>query len=222
MRDIHGALNYNLGQVSAAEFASHRSRGEVRKMASGKKGEGNVWKGLASGVVAGLAAAWAMNQFQAAWSRLAAGEERSHGAQSLQQGTPRHGVGRELELEGHDDERDDAAGRLANAIAVATLDQELSGREKETAGTAFHYAMGATSGALYGALAEVRPEVKTGAGLPFGAAVWVVADEGIVPLVGLSKSATEYPLSIHAYAFTSHLVFGLTAELVRRTVRNVL
>jgi putative membrane protein len=194
----------------------------MRKMAAGKKAEGNVWKGLASGVVAGLAAAWAMNQFQAAWSRLAAGEERSHGAQSLQQGTPQHGVGRELALEGHDDERDDAAGRLANAISVATLDQELSGREKETAGAAFHYAMGATSGALYGAVAEVFPGATGGAGLPFGAAVWVVADEGIVPLVGLSKSATEYPLSIHAYAFTSHLVFGLTAEFVRRAVRNAL
>jgi len=32
-------------------------------MAAGKREEGNVWKGLASGVVAGLAAAWAMNQF---------------------------------------------------------------------------------------------------------------------------------------------------------------
>lgn len=191
-------------------------------MVAGKREEGNVWKGLAAGVVAGLAAAWAMNQFQAAWSRRVAGEERSHGAQSLQQGTPQHGVGRELQAEGKDDERDDAAGRLANAIAVSTLDQELGEREKETAGTVFHYAMGATSGALYGAAAEILPEVKIGAGLPFGAAVWVVADEGLVPALGLSKSATEYPLSIHAYAFTSHLVFGLTAELVRRAVRNVL
>jgi hypothetical protein len=191
-------------------------------MTAGKREEGNVWKGLAAGVVGGLAAAWAMNQFQAAWSRVAEGEERSHGAQSLQRGTPQHGVGRKLQLEGHDDERDDAAGRLANAVAVATLDQELSGREKETAGAAFHYGMGATSGALYGAVAEAFPSVKAGAGLPFGAAVWVVADEGIVPLVGLSKPATDYPFSIHAYAFTSHLVFGLTAEFVRRAVRHVL
>ena len=181
-----------------------------------------MWKGLASGVIAGLAGAWAMNQFQAAWSRAAAGEERSHGAQSLQQGTPQHGVGRKLDLKGKDDEQDDAAGRLSNAIAVAALDHELSGREKEAAGTVFHYAMGATSGAIYGAVAEVLPVAKIGAGLPFGAAVWVVADEGIIPALGLSKSTTEYPLSIHAYAFTSHLFFGLTTELVRRAVRNVL
>jgi hypothetical protein len=191
-------------------------------MAAGNREEGDVWKGMAAGLIAGLAAAWAMNQFQAAWSRRAAGEERSHGAQSLQQGTPQHGVGRELQAEGKDDEQDDAAERLANAVAVAALDRELGRREKEAAGTAFHYAMGATSGALYGAVAEAAPGVRVGAGLPFGAAVWVFADEGLVPALGLSKSSAEYPLSIHAYAFTSHLVFGLTTELVRRAVRSVL
>lgn len=184
--------------------------------------EGDVLKGLAAGVIAGLAAAWAMNQFQAAWSSLAEGEERSHGAQSLQQGSPQSGVGGELRAEGKDSEQDDAAERLANAIAVATVDQELTEREKDAAGTAFHYAMGATSGALYGAVAEIVPAVKAGAGLPFGAAVWAVADEGIVPVLGLSKSPTEYPISIHAYALASHLVFGLTTEVVRRALRGAM
>jgi hypothetical protein len=183
--------------------------------------EGDVLKGLAAGVVAGLAAAWAMNQFQAAWSKLAEGEEKSHVAQSLQQGSPQYGVGGVLRSEGKDSEDDDVAERLANAVAVAALDHELTEGEKETAGTAFHYAMGATSGALYGAVAEVLPGVKVGAGLPFGAAVWLIADEGIVPAAGLSKSPTEYPLSIHAYAISSHLIFGLTTELVRRAMRRV-
>jgi uncharacterized membrane protein YagU involved in acid resistance len=191
-------------------------------MRSDKREEGDVLKGLAAGVVAGLVAAWTMNQFQAAWSKLTEGEEKSHGAQSRQEGTPQHGVGRELEARGKDSEQDDAPERLANAVAVATFDHELTKSEKEIAGTALHYAMGATSGAIYGAAAEVLPLVKTGAGLPFGAAVWLIADEGIVPAAGLSKSPAEYPLSIHAYAFTSHLVFGLTAELVRRAMRGVL
>jgi putative membrane protein len=191
-------------------------------MGSDKRDEGDVLKGLAAGVVAGLAAAWTMNQFQAAWSKLTEGEEKSHGAQSRQEGSPQHGVGRELQARGKDSEQDDAPERLANAIAVATFDHELTKSEKETAGTALHYAMGATSGALYGAVAEVVPAVKACAGLPFGAAVWLIADEGIVPAAGLSKSPAEYPLSIHAYAFASHLVFGLTAELVRRAMRGVL
>ncbi len=140
----------------------------------------------------------------------------------MQQGSPQHGVGRALQSQGKDEEQDDASERLANAIAIAAFDQELTEREKEAAGTAFHYAMGATSGALYGALAEIIPEVKAGVGVPFGAAVWLIADEGLVPALGLSKSATEYPLSIHIYALSSHLVFGLTIELVRRAVRSAL
>lgn len=189
---------------------------------AGGRGEGDVWKGLAAGIVGGLAAAWAMNQFQAALSKLAAGEERSHGAQSLQQGMPGHGIGRELQEQGKDDPQDTAPARLANAISVGVSGHELSKHGKEVAGVGFHYAMGATSGALYGAVAEVVPQVSVGLGLPYGAAIWLGADEGIVPALGLSKSATEYPLSIHLYAFASHLVFGLTTELVRRCVRNVL
>jgi hypothetical protein len=182
----------------------------------------DVWKGLAAGVVGGLVASAVMNEFQALWSRLAEGVERSHGAQSLQQGSPQQGVGRELRERGSDDEEDDAPERLANAISVGLTGRELTGREKEKAGTALHYAYGVSMGALYGAAAELAPDVTSGAGLPFGAAVWITADEGVVPLLGLSKSPTEYPLSIHAYALASHLVYGLTTEAVRRAVRRAL
>ncbi|HZG51672.1 MAG TPA: DUF1440 domain-containing protein [Pyrinomonadaceae bacterium] len=191
----------------------HNERRGVRPAA-------NVWKGLAAGVVGGLAAAAVMNRFQALLSRQAGGEERSHGAQSLQQGSPRQGIGLELRAAGKDERTDDATERLANAVSVKVFDRELTGREKEAAGTAFHYAMGATSGALYGAVAELAPGATAGAGAPFGLAVWLVADEGIVPAAGLSKSPSEYPLAIHAYSLGSHLVFGLTAEVVRRAVRR--
>ena len=200
-----------------------RARAKQRGGRAGsRRGGASALKGLAAGAVGGLAAAFVMNQFQAAWGRAAAGEERSHGAQSLQQGTPHRGVGRDLRAEGVDRPEDDATERLANAVAVGVLERGLTEREKDAAGTAFHYAMGLTSGAIYGALAEFVPAAKSGAGAPFGMAVWVVADEGLVPAAGLSKSAEEYPLSIHAYSIASHLVFGLTAEAVRRAVRAAL
>jgi len=196
---------------------------QKRRSERGSTGhEVQLWKGLAAGVVGGLVASAVMNQFQALLSKLSEGEERSHGAQSLQQGSPQRGVGRELQAEGKDEEEDDAPERLANAISVGVFNQELTERVKDAAGTALHYAMGATSGALYGAIAEVIPAVKIGTGVPFGAVVWLTVDEGLVPAVGLSKSPIEYPLSIHAYALSSHLVFGLTTELVRRAVRNAL
>jgi hypothetical protein len=199
----------------------NREKTRKNRRADGEDG-GDVWKGLAAGVVGGLVASAVMNQFQALWGRLAEGVERSHGAQSLQPGSPRHGVGGELRAEGKDEQQDDATERLANAVSLGVSGRELTEREKDVAGVVFHYAMGTTSGALYGAVAELMPEVKAGAGLPFGVAVWLTADEGILPAAGLSKSPAEYPLSIHVYSLSSHLVYGLTTELVRRAVRKVL
>ncbi|HEV7859051.1 MAG TPA: DUF1440 domain-containing protein [Pyrinomonadaceae bacterium] len=189
---------------------------------SGRGQDGDVSKGLVAGIVAGLAAAWTMNQFQALLSKLVEGQERSHGAQSLQQGSPQRGAGRELQERGSEDETDDATERLANIVSEGVFDHQLTEGEKAIAGTAIHYGFGVTSGALYGVLAELAPGVKAGAGLPFGATIWLTADEGMVPLLGLSKSPTEYPPSVHAYSLASHFVFGLTTELVRRAVRDAL
>lgn len=183
---------------------------------------GSVLKGMAAGAVGGLAAAWVMNQFQSAWSRMTTGIERPHGAQSMQQGQPQHGVGRELQKSGSDEASDNAAVRSASAIAETAFDHKLTKAEKETGGAVMHYAMGATSGVLYGAAAEMAPVVTMGAGLPFGAAVWLVADEGIVPALGLSKTPDEYSLSMHAYSIASHLVYGVTTEVVRHVVRRAL
>jgi putative membrane protein len=184
--------------------------------------ERNVWKGLAAGAAGGLVASVVMNQFQALWGKLFEGEERSHGAQSLQQGSPDHGVGRELKERGSEEEQDDAAMRIANIISEEVLDRDLTTEEKHVAGTLVHYAFGVTTGAWYGATAETFPAITAGTGLPFGAFVWLTADEGVVPALGLSKRPTEYPLSIHAYALASHLVYGLTTEMVRRNVRRAL
>ena len=182
----------------------------------------NIYKGIAAGVAGGLAGSLAMNQFQQLWGKLMENEERPHGAQSLQQGSPEHGIGRELAERGVDEPDDNAAVRTGNAVSEFVLDHHLTKSEKETAGAIAHYGMGVTSGAIYGAVAEVMPAATVAEGLPFGAAVWLIADEGIVPAAGLSRKPTDYPFSIHAYAFASHLVYGLTTELVRRAVRRAL
>jgi putative membrane protein len=140
----------------------------------------------------------------------------------LQQGTTDHGVARELQERGSDDEDDNAAVRAGTAIAEFVTDKKLTKEQKETAGAVAHYAMGVVSGGIYGTAAELAPITTIGAGLPFGAAIWLLADEAIVPAAGMSKAPTEYPLSIHLYALASHLVFGVSTEAVRRTVRNAL
>lgn len=177
----------------------------------------NILKGLVIGLASGLLASWTMNQFQAAWSRVSAGSEKPHGAQSMQ---PSHGS--EGNQEDDAKEQDDATVETAKVISQKVFGHELKESEKKPAGAVVHYAFGTAMGGLYGVAAEISPQVTTAAGLPFGAAFWLVADEVSVPLLGLSKGPAEYPVSTHAYALASHLVYGATAEFSRRTLRRLL
>lgn len=179
-------------------------------------------KGLISGLVAGVVASAVMNLFQRAWHQAVEGEQRSHGAQSMQKGTPDHGVGQELKERGKEEPDDNAPQRLAKIVSEELFDRTLTPAEKNAAATALHYAFGISTAGVYGVTAEFMPGVTLGAGLPFGAAVWVAADEVATPLLGLSEDPTDYPLSTHAYALSSHLVYGLTTETVRRFIRRAL
>ena len=179
--------------------------------------DGNVWKGLVAGLAGGLVASWTMNQFQAAWMRAAGNSDKPHGAQSMQ---PSEGSTGSQEQDAK--EQDDATVETAKLISREVFGHELQESEKRSAGAVVHYAFGTATGGLYGALAEVTPQVTTGGGIPFGAAFWLIADEISVPLLGLSKGPAEYPVSTHAYALASHLVYGVTAEFSRRALRQVL
>ena len=181
-----------------------------------------LWKGLASGVAGGLIGGWVMNQFQRRWSRRSHGIERPHGAQSLQQGTPQRRDGGSLQQRADEEESDNAAVRVARAVTERLFNRRLRRREREKAGAVSHYLMSIASGGIYGAVAERLPRASIGAGLTFGVVVWIIADEVIVPVLGLSKKPTEYPLSIHAYALASHLVYGVATEMGRRAIRNAL
>ena len=182
-----------------------------------RDGNVNVWKGLVAGLAGGLVASWTMNQFQSAWTRAAAGAEKSHGAQSMQPAAGSSGNETQDTIE-----PDDATVETAKMISEGVFNRELKESEKEPAGALVHYAFGTASGGLYGALAEFSPAVTTAGGVPFGAVFWLIADQISVPLFGLKEGPSEFPPSTHVYSFASHVVYGVTVELSRRALRQVL
>jgi uncharacterized membrane protein YagU involved in acid resistance len=151
-----------------------------------------------------------MNRFQDAWVRLSGDGD-----------TQEQGEDKQIP-NGSSEQQDDTTVRAASAISESFFNHKLTPAEKKIAGPAVHYALGTGVGGLYGAAAEVVPDATSGTGLPFGAAFWLVVDETAVPVLGLSKPPAEYPVSTHFYALASHLVYGLTAELVRRSLRKAL
>jgi putative membrane protein len=180
--------------------------------------KGDLLSGLLVGLIGGFVASWTMNRFQDIWLKLSANGQSST-AQSSAEGKK---FEREQTADGDTDEQDDTTVKAASALSEGIFGHRLTKDEKKIAGPAVHYALGSGVGGLYGIAAEVVPEVTKGAGVPFGAAFWLVVDETAVPLLGLSKGPTSYPLSTHVYALTSHLVYGLTTEFVRRTLSKAL
>ena len=172
-----------------------------------------LWKGMTAGLIGGLCASWTMVQFQKMWN--------DHPQQSPSKPLHEHDVPEhqaEGETGGEHAKNDDATVRTAEALMRRPLDEE----EKKIAGPVVHYAFGSAMGALYGAATELVPGAHAGAGLPFGAALFVSADEIAVPALGLSAGPTEVPFSKHMYGLASHLVYGLTTEMVRRAVRSAM
>jgi putative membrane protein len=181
---------------------------------------GDVWKGAAAGLAAGLAATWVMTQFQELSGKL---EKRLKEEEDDHSRAPQHSAKRGKEESAEQGEQgDDATVKAADKLSRALFHHRLTKQEKKTAGPAMHYGFGALTGAAYGALAELAPAVTWGAGVPFGTAVWLAADEISVPVFGLSRPPWEYPPSVHARALGAHLVYGLATEGARRLARRLL
>ena len=175
----------------------------------------SAWKGIAAGVVAGLVATAAMTGFQGLWSE--ASKAMSDGEDEVEHS----GQGGQKEQQRADQDESSTV-KVAQIVADKVLGRTLDEPGKKFGGEVVHFAFGAVTGAEYGALAEYIPIATAGAGMPFGASVWLTADEIALPALGLSKPPTAYPPSLHLYAFSAHLVYGFTLEAVRKLVRRML
>lgn len=177
-------------------------------------------KGALAGALAGVVASAVMNRLVALYPAESAG--RGHGAQSLQPGQPEHGLGlAQIRRDGaFRHYQEDATERLAECLTWELTGLHLTARQKQTLGGLVHYLFGAGSAAAYGLLAEVVPAARFGLGVPFGTAVWLGADEGTVPMIGLSTPSWQIPISVHLTSLGSHWVYGLTTEILRRRLRD--
>ena len=149
-----------------------------------------------AGIIGGLAASFVMSQFQ----NLAAKLERSNGqSQASNSDEP-------------------ATVKAASAISERFTGRELTADEKKWVGPVMHYAMGVASGSIYGVLARAAPLSTVATGAAFGAALWAVADETVVPALGLAGTPTQYPATTHLKALSAHMVYGIAADVARRAM----
>lgn len=177
----------------------------ARRVDSGAGLQQQCLIGFAGGLLGGLA----MNLFARAVTAAANGREATGAA-------PGHDrLGRGVQPPQADGPaEDDATVRVGTAAYGALTGGTPIRTTRSWLGTAVHYAFSGTVGSCYAAMAERLPLIRAGHGTAYGTAVWIVADELFMPLLGLSRGPRHLSLGVHAYAVAGHCVYGLTLNSV--------
>lgn len=140
-----------------------------------------------------------MRGFSAVWRKLG-------GPSSAPPGTP------------YSSQEWDSAGGAAEVAAKLLLGRSLSLEEKLWGAAAVHYVVGGLVAAGYAAVGEAYPPLCAGSGAAFGIVFWLLGDELTMPWLGLNANARDYSLLMHLNSLGEHVVYGTTAELVRRAL----
>ena len=167
----------------------------------------------AAGMLGGLAGSLAMNLFGRTVLAARAGRE----ADGAAPGGDRTGRGVQPP-QAAGNAGDDATVRTGRVVYRAVTGEDADWRTERWLGTGMHYAFGALTGLVYGLLARRVPAIRAGNGTVYGTLVWAVADEGVMPALGLSRSPRHLSPGVHAYALAGHIVFGLALDAVTRTL----
>ena len=104
-------------------------------------------------------------------------------------------------------------------LAERIAGHRLRGADETAATAAIHWGFGALAGAAYGGLAEYFPAATAKDGASFGLALATLTQETALPAMGLAEEAGEQTVREQTSEMTSHVVYGLITETVRRLVR---
>ncbi len=104
--------------------------------------------------------------------------------------------------------------------AEHTMGETQAALAKARQSEAFRWGLGATVGAAYGAVAEFYPEATARHGASFGLALEALGHEAAQPALGLAAQPEDQTARERGSEITSYVVYGVTAELVRRLVRR--
>jgi putative membrane protein len=180
----------------------------------------SAWKGAVAGAAGGVAGVLAMTALERMFDQLR-GDGSPEAVRRLSQRGGRHDIARlKARARRFRLPQEDATVRAAQRISRAVRGRKIKVRNRHLAGLLVHYGFGACAGLLYGLAVERYPKASSMAGLPFGAAVWLLGEEIGLPLMNLTDAPNKYPALDHVNALAAHLVFGSATEAVRGLARN--
>lgn len=184
-----------------------------------RRNKPSIFRGIVTGIAAGIAATLVMDQFQ----KLSTAGQRALEKQKelADHESPWQIAHEQVQKEQAEAEQEDSTEIVARRIAEAT-GTHLPREDKKKAGRAVHYAFGTLMGVVYAVSAEAVPEVTTGAGTAFGTLLFLSADEVAVPAFQLSPSPADTHPFDHLQHWASHVVYGGALEIVRNLITRLM
>lgn len=154
--------------------------------------DGSLAADLLKGAVAGAAAVWVMDRLD--WF-------------AFMHENPRARAQTERVRPGGMDPAHVAVRRAAEMVGMDGPAQP------NAAGVAVHYSLGIGPGALYAAMRDRAEGLGIARGPLYGLGLFLIQDEAINSVSGLSARPSQYPWQAHARGLAAHLVYGVVTEL---------
>lgn len=82
-----------------------------------------------------------------------------------------------------------------------------------------HFAYGAAAGSIYGVVAKQIPLPPVAKGIGFGLGVWTVSYLGLLPALGILRSATQHPMRRNVLMIVAHVVWGSVTGLITQRLQ---
>lgn len=105
-------------------------------------------------------------------------------------------------------EHETASAAIARGLYTGATGREPDRATQERLTRVIHWGYGLLLAAGYGAIRGDRPGSDLAGGLAFGAALWALADELAIPLLGLGPSPRATPPRVHAQWLAGQLAYG--------------
>lgn len=164
--------------------------------------QGRKREALWHGAIAGLTGAWAMSQCTRLWRRIL------HRGKHHKSFPP---------LPYSQQEWDSTAG-IAKLTARA-FGIRLSPQQTATGAEVVHYGVGALAGVIYEVGIRSHPRRTGLSGIAYGCAIWIFAQELLIPALGITPRLREYSLAAQTNSLCEHISYGVILDSVSRVLK---
>ncbi|HEY7161780.1 MAG TPA: hypothetical protein VH815_11000 [Acidobacteriota bacterium] len=181
------------------------------------KRRSHPWRDFAFGLVGGLAGTVAMDYYWKGVVKITGADPRKMTADETPQVLDDISIGKKKFREG-----ENATSVIGREAYTAIKGEEPPQKTKKSLGNLIHLIYGTVQGGIYSIYKNKTGLSEIPASLTYGTGLWAIGSELGVPMLGLAKGPTAFPVQHHVYSMVAHWVYGSTVGCVEKTLNWII